>query len=98
MAQIEDQKKRLEQCNHGVNKDGTVDGHVVETYLAVIYALHFPDQYNYALDFENKFVAFCIDNGGTDLEVRLPFELVASMKKWIDDGPHDPTAPGAAQR
>lgn len=78
---------RSKQLRAGVRKDGTVEGCIVETYLAEIYALRFPAQYSYEVDHDNRFIAFQIDNGGTDLEARLPFEIIEEMKTWIDGGP-----------
>jgi hypothetical protein len=83
----EEQELRWSQLMVRTNKEGVSDDHMIETYVALPMAMHAPDQYGYQVDFENKFVAFTVDAGGVDQEVRLPFELVADMNKWIDDGP-----------
>lgn len=89
MAELTDDERATfrKQYRTGVNEDGTVEDCIVETYLAFVYAIYHPRQYGYEVDHQNKFVSFAIDNGATDLEVRLPFETVAFLKQCIDEGP-----------
>lgn len=84
----EDEKQqRLKQLNHGVREDGTIEGYVVETYLSTVYAIECPQQYGFNVDHENRFIAFTIDAGGTDEEVRLPFEIVEQFAQWMKNKP-----------
>lgn len=78
--------ERQQQLRAGVDEDGVVDGYEVETYLASINMLEAPHQYGYEVDKENLFVEFIIDNGGTDLAVRLPFELIEVFYAKIKEG------------
>lgn len=87
MMTEQEQIERKRQLTHGIDEDGTVDGYLVETYAAPIHAMIAPAQYGYEVNRENRFVAFTVDNGETDLEVRLPFELIEQMQKWIAEAP-----------
>ena len=77
-------REELEKRLHvGVNEDGIVEGHVVETYLAEVLAIWFPQQYGFQINTKNRFISFIIDNGPTNLEVRLPFEIWEKFPEWI---------------
>ena len=71
----------------GVRENRTLDYTVVETYLASIDMYTRPSQAGYAImEHEGKWwVEFTIDNGATDLMVRIPAELIADMHKNIQD-------------
>ena len=91
-------REELEKRLHvGVREDGTVESHVVETHLANIPAIWFPTQYQYAINHDNRFIAFVVNNGAINLEVRLPFELCEMFVEWIAKGkPTDDADPDPA--
>lgn len=61
---------------HGIDKEGIVDGNFVETYYRVMTAAR--------VDKENGFVAFVMDDGGVDLETRMPIEALVKFLKDND--------------
>lgn len=87
---------RFKQLNAGVNEDGELIDREVVTYVAHPMANFFPDQFEHRVDHENRFIGVIIDNGGTDIEVRLPFEVIEQMAGWIKAGPVSPTEGSAS--
>lgn len=98
MSDTSDGEDRWAQLRAGVNPDGTVDECVVETYLAFPLELLHPQQWDYTVDFKNRYIAMTIDNGGVNTEVRLPFELVEQMAKWVAEANLGSGEAGASAR
>lgn len=75
-------ERRSEMCNlsAGVDREGIVDGYDFETYYRPAKGAH--------VDTDNAFLAVLMDDGGVDLETRLPLpELVDLLRraKVIDE-------------
>ena len=80
-------EERKMELRAGIRADGTIEGYTVETTAAAVHAMMFPQQYGFTFDHKNKYIAFTIDAGGTDEEVRLPFELVEWFVDQIKSSP-----------
>lgn len=71
---------RAEQLRARVADDGTIENREIETYLAEVSS-------HSQIDFVNQFVAIIVDNGPTDLEVRLGFEAIEQFASAIRKPP-----------
>ena len=60
----------------GIGKVGELDERSIVTHVGIPMPIEMPGQSQFRYDPANRFVAFDVDNGPTNIEVRIPFELV----------------------
>lgn len=61
-----------------IEPDGTVSDHLIETYYR-------PATGGY-VDTDRRFVAIILDDGGTDIETRIPFDAFLAIAEEVARG------------